>query len=62
MELIKMHINIMVLILEACVIGFEYMFYVSKYEDISKIKLLLFTITANAVSWGAYALFTSYFS
>ncbi len=43
-------------ILEIIVLLFEYWYYSGKFEGIGKLKLLLFTITANAASWGAYAL------
>lgn len=52
---------VVVLILELIVLGVEYLFYTYKYKDINRRRLLLFTFTANALSWGAYALFNNMF-
>lgn len=48
---------LLVLILELVVLCIEYIFYVYKYKNIDRIKLLKFTVTANVVSWSVYALF-----
>ena len=50
-----------VLVLEVLVAGFEYLFYTFRYKDIGKVRLLLFTLTANAVSFGAYAIISGLF-
>ncbi len=50
-----------VLVLEVLAAGFEYLFYIFRYKDIGKVRLLLFTITANAVSFGAYAIINGLF-
>lgn len=52
---------LLVLILELCVIGIEYLAYLDLYREYNKVKLLYFSIVANAVSWGAYAIFCFYF-
>lgn len=52
---------IVILILELIVLGVEYLFYTYKYKYISRRRLLLFTFTANVLSWGAYALFNNMF-
>lgn len=53
---------LLVLILELVVLCVEYIFYLYKYKNIDKLKLLKFTATANAVSWSLYALFNFNFS
>lgn len=49
-----------VALLEAAVVLVEYLFYVKKYKDYPKGKLLLFSIIANALSWGLYELVLSF--
>lgn len=47
---------LLVLLLELVALCIEYIYYRHKYKNINKIKLLKFTVTANAVSWSVYAL------
>lgn len=49
-----------VALLEVTVVLVEYLFYVKKYKDYPKRKLLLFSIIANALSWGLYELALSF--
>lgn len=51
----------LVLILELIVLGFEFLYYTRKYKDISKLRLLLFAVAANAVSYGAYTIISGLF-
>lgn len=43
-------------LLEVVAVVVEYSYYKRKYQDQSKKKLLLYTILANALSWGLYEL------
>lgn len=45
-----------VALLEAAVVLAEYLFYTRKYKDHPKGKLLLFSLIANALSWGLFEL------
>ena len=45
-----------VALLEVVVVLVEYLFYTKKYKDHPKGKLLLFSIIANALSWGLFEL------
>jgi hypothetical protein len=45
-----------VALLEAAVVLVEYLFYTKKYTDHPKGKLLLFSLIANALSWGLFEL------
>ena len=51
----------LVLILELLVVGLEFLFYTFRYKDISKKRLLLFAVVANAVSYGTYAIISGLF-
>ena len=42
--------------LEIVVVVVEYLFYTKKYKDHPKRKLLLFSLVANALSWGLFEL------
>lgn len=44
----------LLVILEILVAGVEFWFYTWKYKGYSKIRLLIFTLVANAASWGLY--------
>lgn len=46
--------------LETLAAGAEFWFYTWKYKGYTKIRLLLFTLTANAASWGLYWLLSSW--
>lgn len=48
---------VIILILEVFVMAVEYLFYLWKYKQINKMRLLIFTITANLASWLLYWLF-----
>ena len=45
-----------VALLEVAVVLVEYLFYTKKYKDHPKGKLLLFSLIANALSWGLFEL------
>ena len=45
-----------VVLLEVAVVLVEYLFYTRKYKDHPKGKLLLFSLIANALSWGLFEL------
>ena len=45
-----------VALLEVVVVLVEYLFYTKKYKDHPKGKLLLFSLVANALSWGLFEL------
>ena len=45
-----------VALLEVVVVLVEYLFYTKKYKDHPKGKLLLFSLIANALSWGLFEL------
>jgi len=45
---------LIVLILELAVLVVEFIFYIFKYKEYSKLKLVLFTLIANASSFGVY--------
>jgi hypothetical protein len=47
------------ILLELIVMGAEFWFYTWKYKGYSKKRLLLFSLMANAASWGLYSLFTA---
>ncbi len=52
--------TLLLVIFEAVVAGAEFWFYTWKYKEYTKKRLLLFTLVANAVSWGLYSLFTMF--
>ena len=52
---------LVVLVLEILVIVAEFSFYKHKYKDIGKAKLIIFTLVANIISWGFYALISKVF-
>ena len=61
MSLFMVNYFVVVLVLEVLVIVFEYLFYLHRYKDTGRVRLLLFTITANAVSFGTYAIISGLF-
>ena len=52
----------LLVILELSVIILELLIYSFKYKEVNRVKLLLFTVAANAVSFAAYALFNYIFT
>ncbi len=54
----KMNYIPALIIFEAVIMGIEFWFYTRKYKEYSKIRLFIFSLAANAASWGLYWLFT----
>lgn len=45
-----------VLVLEILVVAAEYLVYIRLYKDLGKLRLFIFSLTANALSFGVYLL------
>lgn len=56
MSFFRFQIVWIVLVLEILVVAAEYLVYIRIY-DIKKLRLFLFSLTANALSFGLYLLF-----
>ena len=50
------HYTLQLIVFETIIVGAEYWFYTCAYKGYSRKRLLLFSIVANAASWGLYRL------